>query len=257
MVSTGTLALEDHVDPKFWARYMDDVLAVVDEGAEETVLKSINGLHPKIKFTMEKETNGTLPFLDLKIIRSGEGFKFGIYRKPTSTQQYIPSSSNHPWSQKMSTFNSMLHRLCTVPLENEEYQKELQYIMETAIINGYNKEIIKNLHKRHQAKKRLRDCTTLERENNINDKKYLVLPFIPEYSYYLEKVFKKFNIEIAYDSLGKLGDHLGNLKDKIDEMEKSGIYKIVCAICRAFYIGQSKRRVGIRYEDHLGYVENE
>jgi hypothetical protein len=67
----------------------------------------------------------------------------------------------------------------------------------------------------------------------------------------LEKVFKKFNIEIAYDSLGKFRDLLGNLKDKIDEMEKSGIYKILCAICRAFYIGQSKRRIGIRYEDHL------
>jgi hypothetical protein len=38
------------------------------------------------------------------------------------------------------------------------------------------------------------------------------------------------NIEIAYNSLE-------NSKDKIDEMEKSGIYKIVCAICRAFYIG--------------------
>jgi hypothetical protein len=44
---------------------------------------------------------------------------------------------------------------------------------------------------------------------------------------------------------------LENSKDKIDEMEKSGIYKIVCAICRAFYIGLSKRRIGIRYEDHL------
>jgi hypothetical protein len=46
------------------------------------------------------------------------------------------------------------------------------------------------------------------------------------------------------------------LEEKIDEMEKSGIYKIVCAISRAFYIGQFKRRIGIRYEDHLGYVEN-
>jgi hypothetical protein len=45
---------------------------------------------------MEKEIDGALPFLDLKLIRNTDKIKFEIYRKPTSTQQYIPIDSHHP-----------------------------------------------------------------------------------------------------------------------------------------------------------------
>jgi hypothetical protein len=38
-------------------------------------------------------------------------------------------------------------------------------------------------------------------------------------------------------------------------LEKSGIYRINCKKCRAFYIGQSKRRVGKRTKDHHGYIK--
>jgi hypothetical protein len=124
--------------PKFWVRYMDDVLAIVKQGSEEKILKNLNDnkVFPSIKFTMEKENNGFSPFLDLKIRNTGS-IKFDIYRKATSTQQYIPINSSHPWSQKMASFNSMLHRLCTTPLDTEAYNRELKFIIETAEINGY------------------------------------------------------------------------------------------------------------------------
>jgi hypothetical protein len=85
-------------------------------------------------------------------------------------------------------------------------------------------------------------------------KNYLVLPFVPDITHALEKVFKKYDIHIAYDSCGKLGDLLGNQKDKTPETERSGIYIIKCKKCDKFYIGQSKRRVGKRYDDHQGYI---
>jgi hypothetical protein len=40
----------------------------------------------------------------------------------------------------------------------------------------------------------------------------------------LERVFGKFDIQLANDSSGKLRDLLGNPKQKTPEMEKSGIY---------------------------------
>jgi hypothetical protein len=66
-----------------------------------------------------------------------------------------------------------------------------------------------------------------------------VLTFAPDLTHDLEKVFKKYDIVVAYESSGKLGDLLGNQKDKSPVLEKSGIYRINCKKCRAFYIDQS------------------
>ncbi len=242
--------------PKFWVRYMDDVLAIVKQGSEEKILKHLNSnkLFPSIQFTMEKENDGFIPFLDLKIIRDTGNIKFDINRKATSTQQYIPINSSHPWSQKMASFNSMLHRLCTTPLDTEAYNRELKFIIQTAEINGYKKLTIEKLLKKHRKKQALRKLTTLKIAPDKTTPNYLVLPFVPELTHELEKVFKKYDIKIAYDSCGKLGDLLGNQKDKIPEIQKSGIYIIKCKKCNKFYIGQSKRRVGKRLNDHQGYI---
>jgi hypothetical protein len=44
-----------------------------------------------LKFTLETEIDGQLPFLDLKIKRNSDRLTFGIYRKPTHTENYINS----------------------------------------------------------------------------------------------------------------------------------------------------------------------
>jgi hypothetical protein len=242
--------------PRFWVRYMDDVLAIVKQGSEEKILKNFNSnnLFPSIKFTMEKENDGYIPFLDLKIIRNTGEIKFDIYRKQTSTQQYIPISSSHPWTQKMAAFNSMLHRLCTTPLDTSAYDRELKYIMETAEINGYKKSTIQKLLQKHKNKQALRKISTLKIAPDKITNNYLVLPFVPDLTHELEKVFKKYDIKIAYESVGKLGDLLGNQKDKTPDLEKSGIYLIKCKKCGKDYIGQSRRRVGKKFDDHQGYI---
>jgi hypothetical protein len=82
-----------------------------------------------------------------------------------------------------------------------------------------------------------------------------VLPsYVPKLTHDLERVLRKFVIQIAYDSSGKLEDLLGNQKQKTPDMEKSGIYIIKCKKCGAYYIGQSKRRIGKRLGEHEGYI---
>ncbi len=65
--------------------------------------------------------------------------------------------------------------------------------------------------------------TTLQNKP-VKMNNYLVLPYVPELTHDLERVFRKFDIQIAYDSSGKLEDLLGNQKQKTSDMEKSGIY---------------------------------
>jgi hypothetical protein len=96
----------------------------------------------------------------------------------------------------------MLHRLCTTPLDAESFDRQLKYIQETAKINGFENKTIQKLLKKHQKKKILRDITTLVNKPEKSSN-YLVLPFAPDLTHDLEKVFKKYDI---YESSGKLGD---------------------------------------------------
>ncbi|XP_017485424.1 PREDICTED: uncharacterized protein LOC108373989 [Rhagoletis zephyria] len=128
--------------PRIWHRYVDDTFAIIKISDIDKILETLNNRYPSIKFTFEKEdeTTHSLPFLDVLIKRQGRRIEFGVYRKPTSTDRYITSDSFCTYQQKIASFNSMVFRLCSLPLSAESYMKEYMQIKHIADINGFNKE---------------------------------------------------------------------------------------------------------------------
>ncbi len=85
------------VQPAFWGRYVDDTLVIINTADIDTFTAHINQVHPSIKFTIEREDQGTLPMLDVLTTRKEDGsLDFSVYRKPTHTDQYLAFDSNHP-----------------------------------------------------------------------------------------------------------------------------------------------------------------
>ena len=72
---------------KIWWRYVDDTFIIIKNKEQaEKILEFLNKQHETIKFTMEKENNNTLNFLDVKIKRgSDNSISTSTYRKPTFT----------------------------------------------------------------------------------------------------------------------------------------------------------------------------
>ena len=56
--------LREHISP--WKRYVDDTISRIKEESIENVLSKLKG---NIKLTYEIEDDGTLPFLDVPLIR--------------------------------------------------------------------------------------------------------------------------------------------------------------------------------------------
>ena len=55
------------------------------------VLQHLNTISPTIKFTVEQEKDGQLPFLDALEFRKEDGsLEIGVYRKFTHTDRYLP-----------------------------------------------------------------------------------------------------------------------------------------------------------------------
>ena len=84
--------------PRMWVRYVDDTFVLWPHGEDklETFHQHLNSQHPSIQFTMEKESEGKISFLDVHIEKE-EGKLSTVYRKNTHTDRYINySSHNHP-----------------------------------------------------------------------------------------------------------------------------------------------------------------
>ena len=51
------------VSPSFWKRFVDDVISAVSENEIVVLLQHLNLIDFSIQFTVERETDGKLPFL--------------------------------------------------------------------------------------------------------------------------------------------------------------------------------------------------
>ena len=96
---------------KFWARYVDDTFCIIHQDKIEEFTTHLNSQHDKIKFTIEKEDNNSLPMLDVKVKRNTNGqLSFSVYRKPTHTDHYLQFSSHQPLEHKLGVVRTLQHR---------------------------------------------------------------------------------------------------------------------------------------------------
>jgi hypothetical protein len=78
--------------PVCWFRYVDDTIVIWPHGQEKLTefLNHLIGLHNKVQFTMEKEEEGHLPFLDIDIYRKmGSSLGHKVYQ--TYPYQSLPT----------------------------------------------------------------------------------------------------------------------------------------------------------------------
>ncbi|KAI4476543.1 hypothetical protein M0804_013522 [Polistes exclamans] len=100
--------------------YVDDIITEIPKDGIEVVLKTFNMINEKIQFTIEIEDNGTLPFLDVTVIRNEDGtISTNWYVKPTSSGRCINYYSNHSLSQKIEAIKGLLLRALT--LSNKKF----------------------------------------------------------------------------------------------------------------------------------------
>ena len=82
--------------PSLWKRYVDDTFCILQKGSTEELLLHLNRVRPTIKFTVEQEENGTLPFLNMLVRRrEDDSLDVSVYSKPTHTDRYFHFESHH------------------------------------------------------------------------------------------------------------------------------------------------------------------
>ncbi|XP_035701311.1 uncharacterized protein LOC110862299 [Folsomia candida] len=125
-----------------WRRYVDDVIAIIRQRRNKKILQEINNFHPSIKFTIEEEKEGRLPFLDVMTYqKSDNSIGHHIYRKPTHTNQYLNYGSFHPQAHKIGVTDTLLTR--AYKLSDEQHvNDEVNYTTQVLRQNGYPQRLI-------------------------------------------------------------------------------------------------------------------
>lgn len=140
--------LERHpLFPRFYRRYIDDIFAIQNQRKFDAVKKLFEDEMDKIKkgairFTIERQVDGKLPFLNVMCeIIDGE-IVVDVYRKPTHTMRLITSDSFHDMKHKMAAYHSMANFMMSLPLTEDKIEKEMNKILEIGTVNGFKESAI-------------------------------------------------------------------------------------------------------------------
>ena len=102
--------------PKFWKRYVDDTCCALKARHIDDFHRHINTIKTTIQFTVERESDAQLAFLDVLVIRNPDRtLATNVYRKPTHTNRYLDFQSNHPIAHKIAVIRTLNHWAKNLP----------------------------------------------------------------------------------------------------------------------------------------------
>jgi hypothetical protein len=249
-------ALANNKNVKLWDRYVDDVMSIAKTHHIENLFHTINNTTDGITFTMEKEKDGQIAFMDIKITRTDNGsIETDVYRKRTHTDQILNYNSNHPTQHKVSCLKTLLNRIDTHCSTTESKKKELDYLYDTFRKNNYPKHFIDSVYKRRQQN-RTQDTST--EENNERPIRRITLPYINKISETTARILDKHNLKVAHKPTNKLKSIFTTHKDQTDLLDKHNvIYQIPCKDCEKVYIGETSKTVKSRITEHKNAIKRE
>ena len=238
--------------PTLWRRYVDDTFILWPHGDEalQEFHQQLNDFCPSIQFTLEREVDQKLPFLDVLVQRSEGRLGTSVYRKATASNVYLKYNSSHPAAMKAGLIRCMKARARRVCSDMSSVKEEKSKIRDVFVANGYPEPFIKRAMRRRDASQ------TVQGEAAARDQEtYAAVPYVPGLSERIAKVLRPHRIKVAHKSK-RLRGHLVNVKDPVEQSKKKGaVYEIKCS-CGSSYIGESGRPKQDRLKEHTADIKH-
>lgn len=246
------------IKPRAFTKYVDDLFGIVKIGAIQETLDELNKFHPQIKFTLEEEIDGSLPYLDTLVTRKGNIIKVDWYQKPTSSGRIINYFSNHPKTIIMNTANNLVKRVLSIS-DKDFHNQNIKKIKTILKKNDFPSNVIDNII---NSNKQRTLCTS--KIDTEEPKIYKSMTYIKQLSERMKNsnIFDRKTYKIAQKTTSTLRMLFSNTKSKVDKMEKSNVvYKIKCrgdnsSTCEQIYIGTTKNKLKTRIAGHRSDIRS-
>ena len=121
---------ETELKPHLWWRYIEDIFFLWEHGEEKLkkFIEYLNEKHPTIKFTAEWSQT-SINILDISVSFTDGKISTDLNVKATDSQQYLHSSSCHPFHCKKRIPYSQalrLNRICSDPISFDRRCNDLE-----------------------------------------------------------------------------------------------------------------------------------
>ena len=128
--------------PSMRLRYVNDTFILWPHQEDvQILLDHENSIQPSKQFTMEKELDNKLPFLNVLVTRTEQGFRSSMYCKPTFTGQYLNFNSHRPFTVKKGIVYCLQHQAKTISSDTDAYQEEMISLRYNLHHNNYPEHI--------------------------------------------------------------------------------------------------------------------
>ena len=246
-------------EAKLHARYMDDIIMSIKRDCIEAKLLAINNLHQSLKFTIEREINGEIPFLDMMLMNEEGKLSSRWYNKPTDTGLILNYHALAPRRYKKSVvagFVYRIHRCCSTWKWFHASIEKAKVILE---INQYPPTFYEPII-RESLEKIVSDNVDqqvdrpISTDQSVATGKHMIFvqyrgKVTEDYARALHKLNTPCTVVMT---MRKLKTILPSLKPAVEKRIRSRVvYTFQCPCCEACYVGATTRHICTRLREHL------
>ena len=255
---------------KLYTRYMDDILRDINCHEIEPTLTSINNLHPSLKFTMEREENGEIPFLDMKILNTKGKLSSTWYTKPSDTGLMMNYHALAPKRYKRSVVSGCVHRIYRSCSSWKNFHNSIEKAKDMLIKNQYPPSFFEpiihqtltkiiqpnpetdNEEDDDDSSKTVENDTDNEKTERDKDAFKLFVQYRGKSTEHFARALHHCQAPCTVImTLRKLKTVMPSLKPPVEKDLRSGVvYQITCPRCQACYVGQTGRHLITRFGEH-------
>ena len=203
--------------PRFWKRYVDDTCTVIPTESVSTFHHHLNSISPHIQFTVEKESDQSLPFLDVLLTHHPDGtISTWVFRKSTHTDKYLDFTSHHPLAHKVSVIRTLYHRAKALSSNPLQCTNEESHVSRALGQNGYPRHLIRKtaLHTGQTTR-----ITPVLQQPAAT----ITLPYVQGLSEPIRRVLDSLSIRVCFRPHQTLRRLLTRPKDPVPQEARSGI----------------------------------
>ena len=246
---------------KIYSRYMDDVLRDSHRDKIDDKLLEINNFHPSLKFTIERENKGSIPFLDMLIINNHGQLSSTWYCKPSDTGLIMNFHALAPKKYKHSVVSGFVHRIYRACSTWDHFHRSLEKAKSVLERNQYPPSFYDPILKQSLDSIRqinepgaCRTVTEIDVQPEATiQKRLMFVQYRGKSTEDYARALHRSNAPcIVVMTLRKLKTVMPSLKPAVEKTLRSGIvYKISCSRCHACYVGQTSRHIITRFKEHI------
>ncbi|XP_072037403.1 uncharacterized protein [Amphiura filiformis] len=150
-----------------------------------------------IKFTYEKEHDGSIPLLDTLIVRKPNGsVKLLVFRKATHTDQYLNFASHHPIHHKLGVVCTLLDRMNCVVTKKKDVEQEEDKIKRVLNQCGYPEWMFNQVKRKMDNKHVVKP--NKNKDSTEKNKGLVIIPYVKKLSETTTRILKSMAMPPGY-----------------------------------------------------------